>query len=170
AVYGVAEAPARRDAHRRLAAVVGGARRAWHLADAADGPDEAVARALEAVAERAGRSGGVAAQAQALERAAAMTRDDDRRAGCLLDAAQAWRRGGRVEHAQGLLEKALELATEENTRGRIQLERGLNLLRALSHREAYELLAAEARHATKSDPALAARLYAAATLVANVDR
>src|SRR5207244_9526485 len=122
AVYGVAEAPARRDAHRRLAAVVGGARRAWHLADAADGPDEAVAQALEAVAERAGRSGGVAAQAQALERAAAMTRDDDRRAGCLLDAAQAWRRGGRVEHAQGLLEKALELATEENTRGRIQLE------------------------------------------------
>src|SRR5207248_874123 len=51
-----------------------------------------------------------------------------------------------------------------------QLERGLNRLRALSYREAYELLSAEASRAAKTDPALAARLYAAVTLVANVYR
>ncbi len=169
AVYGAAAGAERRAAHRRLAAVSEGARRAWHLAAAADGPDEGVAQALEAVAVQAGRSGGVAAQAQALERAAAMT-SDERRADRLLVAGQAWRRAGRIEHARELLGRALDLATDDDTRGRIQLERGLNRLRALSYREAYELLSAEASRAAKTDPALAARLYAAVTLVANVYR
>lgn len=170
AVYGAAAGADRRDAHHRLAAVFEGPRRAWHLAAAAEGPDEDVAQALEAVAAQAGRSGGVAAQAQALERAAAMTSDDERRADRLLEAGQAWRRAGRIEHARELLGQALDLASVDDTRGRIQLERGLNLLRALSYRDAYELLSTEARHAAKTDPALAARLYAALTLVANVYR
>lgn len=169
AVYGAVSGADRRAAHRRLAAVSERARRAWHLAAAADGPDEEAAQALEAVAADAGRSGGVAAQAQALERAAAMT-SEEQRADRLLVAGQAWRRAGRIEHARELLGQALDLATDEGTRGRIQLERGLNWLRALSYREAYEVLSAEAVHAATTDPALAARLYAAVTLVANVYR
>ena len=168
AVYGAASAAERRGAHRSLAEIVEGARRAWHLAEAADGPDEEAANALQAAAERARAAGGAAAEAQAIERAAVLRANDDERARDLLAGAHAWRRAGRIEHAEALLSRALDLAGEEATRGRVQLERGYNLIRATRYREAYELLLAEARQAEARDPELAARLYAATTLAANV--
>ena len=116
AIYGAAAPAERREAHRTLAETSDGARRAWRLAGAAAGPDESVAEALEAAAADARLTGGRAAEAQALERAAALTTDDNRRAQRMRAAAQAWLRAGRVEHAQALLEHALPLARELRTR------------------------------------------------------
>ncbi|HWQ25104.1 MAG TPA: LuxR family transcriptional regulator [Gaiellaceae bacterium] len=167
AVYGAASADDRRAAHRRIANVVEGPRRAWHLAQAVEGPSDEAAGALEDAAEEARALGGAAAQAQALERAAELTPDDELRAGRLLRAANAWREAGRVDHAQELLTTALDHAREPRTRWAIQLERGGNLERTTAYRESYELLLGEARSAEQADPAAAARLYAAVTLVVN---
>jgi DNA-binding CsgD family transcriptional regulator len=168
AVYSAASPAARREAHRRLAAVETGARRAWHLAEAAEGPDEEVARALEESSTEARAAGGVAAEAQGLERAADLSPEPDRRAGRLLGAARAWRLAGRQQRADELLADALPLAESARTRAEIQVERGYNLLRERRLRDAYELLVAEARRAEQDEPALAARLYAGVALVANV--
>jgi len=167
AVYGMAEPARRREAHRRLASVAAGARRAWHLAEAVDGPDEDVAQALEEAAAEARLAGGVVAEAQALDRAAELTADDDRRARRLLAAARACRRAGRIEHADELLSQAFETARDPTTRAEVQLERGVSLERATAYREAYELLVGESKAAEERDPALAARLYSAAALAAN---
>lgn len=62
----------RQQVHRDLAAARGQvpARRAWHLAAAAIGPEEAVATALEEAATRAAQTGDCFASAKALEQAA----------------------------------------------------------------------------------------------------
>lgn len=166
AVYGAATPATRRDAHRRLGAVAEGTRRAWHLAEAADGPDETVAATLERTAVEARRAGGVVAEAQALERAADLSPERDRRAARLLGAARAWRLAGRIERANECLVEALAHAEAVRTRGEIQLERGYNLVRARAYREAYELLLAEAQGVEQQEPDVAARLYAAVAIAA----
>ncbi len=65
---------AMREAHAALAEAVGDAdKRAWHLAAATSGPDDAVADALEQVALLADRRGAWAAAAATWERAAALS-------------------------------------------------------------------------------------------------
>ena len=82
AVYYSATASDRRRAHTALAealdAETDADRRAWHLGAAATGPDEQVARALEASAERARQRGGSSAAAVYLRRAAELTPDPGR--------------------------------------------------------------------------------------------
>lgn len=75
AVYRAATSAQRRAAHRALADALGtdADRQAWHLAAAADRPDDAVAAALDAVAERAAGRGGHEAAAAAWSRAAELT-------------------------------------------------------------------------------------------------
>jgi DNA-binding CsgD family transcriptional regulator len=75
-------APAeRRAAHRALAGALHPEhdleQRAWHLAEAAVGPDEEAAAALEGAAGRAAGRTGYAAAAAALERAAALSEGDE---------------------------------------------------------------------------------------------
>jgi DNA-binding CsgD family transcriptional regulator len=71
----------RRDVHRALAAVAPeGALRAWHLANAATGPDEALAAELERSAVDARAKGAPDEAVRAWERAAQLSEDADRRA------------------------------------------------------------------------------------------
>ena len=166
AVYAAAKVGERRDAHRRLAGVLDGARRAWQLAEAADGPDAHVADALEEAAEEARAAGGVAAQAQGMERAADLTSDDEDRARRLIEAALAWKRAGRIAHAEALLDKAAELARDPEHRARVVLERGNALIARYEERAAYDLLVAEAESAITTAPKLATRLLVYAQLAA----
>ncbi len=126
-------------------------RRAWHLAAAADGPDEQVAVELECSAGRAEARGGLAAAAAFLQRAVALTRDPDRRAERALAAAQASFHAGAFDMALRLLATAEDGPLDEFQRARVDLVRGqiafasfgtdaaLVLLRAARRLEPFDL-------------------------------
>jgi DNA-binding CsgD family transcriptional regulator len=95
AAYRAADLTERRAVHRALADATDPQtdpdRRAWHAANAAAGPDDAVAAELESSAARAQSRGGIAAAATFLERATALTSDPALRGARALAAAQAKR-------------------------------------------------------------------------------
>jgi DNA-binding CsgD family transcriptional regulator len=107
AVYQAASPSYRRRVHEALAAStdtrVDPDRRAWHLAEAASGPDENVASELERAAARAQAHGGLAAAAAFLQRAVALTQDPARCAQRALVAAQTSLRAGVFDAAERLV-------------------------------------------------------------------
>ena len=107
AAYRAADLTERRAAHRALADATDPQsdpdRRAWHAANAAAGPDDAVAAELETSAGRAQSRGGVAAAAAFLERATALTSDPAERGARALAAAQAKRDAAAPAAAHELL-------------------------------------------------------------------
>src|SRR6185436_18633146 len=109
AVYRAAAPHARQAAHRALAEATNREldpdRRAWHLAEAATGPDEEVAAELERSAGRAQERGGLGAAAAFLERSAELT--PERRALRLLLAAGADLASGANDRAQRLLQESV---------------------------------------------------------------
>jgi DNA-binding CsgD family transcriptional regulator len=147
AVYGEASPEQRRAAHRALAGALpdlDADRRAWHLAAAAVGPDEAASAALEQAAQRARERTAYSVSASAFERAARLNADNRRGGRLFYQAAETAWLAGQASRARELLdEAALRIADSQITalRGEIAARRGPVL-------EGYELLldaAAEAQ-------------------------
>jgi DNA-binding CsgD family transcriptional regulator len=99
-------------AHQALADVNDGDRRAWHLAALAIGPDEEVAAALDAAAQRAALRGSSAAVSAAYERAAGLSADAAPRGLRLALAAEAAAYAGQMPRAAGLAEQARRQVTD----------------------------------------------------------
>ncbi len=114
AVYRAATSAERRATHRALADALGADpdRRAWHLAAAADRPDDTVVGALDGVAERASARGGHEAAAAAWARAAELTADPAARSRRLASAAHAAWFAAQPERAVSLAEAARPLASD----------------------------------------------------------
>ncbi|SNT63283.1 Predicted ATPase [Asanoa hainanensis] len=117
AVHAAGGPGGRRAAHAALARACFGPldadRRAWHLAQAATGPDAVAAEALAETAERASRRGGVAAEAAAWERAAVLTPDRALSAVRLVAACPLWIAAGAVDHAERLIRETFLLVGED---------------------------------------------------------
>jgi DNA-binding CsgD family transcriptional regulator len=163
AVYAAAQPGERRDAHRVLAEAIDAQldpdRQAWHRAQAAVAPDEAVALELERSAARARSRGGIAAGAAFLERAAALSVDPLDRATRALAAAKA-------KYEAGFLQEALDLIAsvetpETNGRQRVMAEllTGQVTLAARRGGEASPTLLHAARSLEPIDPQLARETY-----------
>jgi DNA-binding CsgD family transcriptional regulator len=134
AIYADAAVEARRRAHRALAGALPDRdidRRAWHLATAAAGVDDAASAALEQAGARARDRSAYATAAPAFERAARLTSDGERRAHLLRAAAEASWHGGLADRATGLLREArtqtedpATLLDVDELAGRIATRRG----------------------------------------------
>jgi DNA-binding CsgD family transcriptional regulator len=163
AAYYAAPPGARRRAHAALAAVTDpGAdpdRRAWHLAEAAPGPDEQVAAELERSAGRAQARGGLAAAAASLERAAGLTPDPARRAGRALAAAQASVRAGAFGKARDLLATAETGPLDDFQRALADLVQAQLAYVTSRGAEASPLLLKAARQLERIDPGLSRATY-----------
>ena len=127
AVHQAATGDQRRLAHAALARTLAGDpdRAVWHQAAAARTPDEGVASALDAAADRARLRGGLDVAFAALERAAGLTADPRLRALRLARAGDLAYQFGRSEDAVRLLRAALQrgrLPADEAARASFDLE------------------------------------------------
>ncbi|MGZ6690825.1 MAG: helix-turn-helix transcriptional regulator [Solirubrobacteraceae bacterium] len=124
AAYWAADFRDRQEVHRALAEATDRDadpdRRAWHLAQAASAPDEAVAGELERSADRAQARGGAAAAAAFLARAAELTPDPARRGKRAVAAAQAKFDAGASDAALELLATAERAPLDELERARLE--------------------------------------------------
>jgi DNA-binding CsgD family transcriptional regulator len=109
AIYADAPLAQRRAAHRALAAALPDRdvdRRAWHLAAAAAGVDDAASAALEQAAGRSSGRSAYAGAAAAFERAGRLAADSERRAHLLFQAAEAAWLAGLADRSVALLDEA----------------------------------------------------------------
>jgi DNA-binding CsgD family transcriptional regulator len=163
AIYHSASPGERRSAHRALAATTDPAvdpdRRAWHRAESAAGPDEAVAAELERSADRAQARAGLAGAAAFLERAVALTPDSAPRAARALAAAEAKRLCGAPDAALELLAIAEGGPLDELQRARAEQVRAQIAFMQSRGSDASRLLLTAARRLEPLDPTLAREAY-----------
>jgi DNA-binding CsgD family transcriptional regulator len=163
AVYRAASPEDRQAAHRALAEATDPEldpdQRAWHLAQAAPGPDEDVAAELERSAGRAQARGGMAAAAAFLERAAALPLDPARRAARALAAAQTKHQAGAPGAALGLLATAQAGPLDELQRARVDLLRAQIAFASSRGNDAPPLLLEAAKRLEPLDLRLARETY-----------
>jgi DNA-binding CsgD family transcriptional regulator len=159
AAYYAAVAAARRGAHQALAAVtdpeVDPDRRAWHLAEAAAGPDEQVAAELERLAHRARGRGGWGSSAAFLERAATLTPDENHRSLRMLSAAENRLVAGEAPAARALLGLAAPHLPNVLARARARRLEGKSLYAAGQMLEATSVLLDAAQMLQPSETRLA---------------
>ncbi|MFI7470008.1 AAA family ATPase [Nonomuraea sp. NPDC049646] len=163
AAYRAASPQDRQDVHRALADATDPRtdpdRRAWHLANAAAGPDETVAAELERSADRAQARGGIAAAAAFHGRAAELTPDPARRGARALAAARAKYQAGGYDAALELLDAA-ELGTlNERELAQAGLLRGQIAFASRSAGSAFPLLLRAGERLAPLDSGLARETY-----------
>ncbi|MFI0896322.1 AAA family ATPase [Streptomyces sp. NPDC020983] len=180
AIHQRAALPERLAAHRALAAAADPERdpdhRAWHLAAAATGPDEAAAAALERTAGRARERSGHTAAAAAYDRAARLSTDPPARLRRLLLAAESASEAGEIPRARTFADEAARLAARpaavpggaDGTDGRLAVARTLHVRGLADFLEgdfpgAHRLLIEGAALAAEADPPRAARMLVQAS-------
>ncbi|HUE26552.1 MAG TPA: LuxR C-terminal-related transcriptional regulator [Solirubrobacteraceae bacterium] len=160
AVYGAAELSERREVHRALGESteieLDPDHRAWHRAQAAATPDEAIAAELERSAARAQSRGGFSAAAAFLERAVALSSERSMRAQRALAAAQAKLQAGSLEDALELSEAAL---VEDRLRPRVHLLRAQIAFASRRGGDATPALLRAAAELEGVEPSLARETY-----------
>src|SRR3954447_5679616 len=134
-------------------------RRAWHRAQAASGPDEAVAAELERSADRAQARGGAAAAAAFLARAAELTPEPAERGRRSVAAAQAKFDAGASDAALELLATAELAPLDELQRARLERLRAEIVFARTRGSDAPALLLDAARRLEPLDAAMARETY-----------
>jgi DNA-binding CsgD family transcriptional regulator len=159
AVIEAAPLAQRQRAHAALADALAGTehvdRRVRHQAMAALTRDDDVADALEESALRAQERGGHAAAAIAFQRAAELTRDENRVAPRLVAAAEAAWNAGQTDHARALIGRGLGSARPGDLRAQLLHLRGLIAIAEGDYHEAAATLLAAAQESTDSSRKLA---------------
>jgi DNA-binding CsgD family transcriptional regulator len=157
AVYHAASFAERAAAHRQVAGALGDQpdRYAWHLAAATPDPDEGVAALLEDSAAQAQRRGGIAAAAQAMERAAELSPGQQDKARRLLAAAGLALPAGQADWVRELAGQVLTLTSDPDLRLAARLFIGWSLLWSNRNAEALDMLISVATEASPRLPAVA---------------
>jgi DNA-binding CsgD family transcriptional regulator len=163
AAYYAAPPEVRRQVHAALASVsdpdADPDRRAWHLAEAAVGPDEQVAAELERSAGRAQGRGGLAAAAAFMERSLQLTADPARHAERVLTTAQVSMQAGAFGRALELLAAAGAAPSNEFASARVDLMRGYIAFATNLGSDAPSLLLKAARRLEPFNVELARQAY-----------
>jgi DNA-binding CsgD family transcriptional regulator len=171
-VYHGASNSARRSTHAALASVFSAEseadRRAWHLAAAVIGHDEAAASALELSATNARLRRGNAAAGRAFERAARLTADPEERARRLFEAAMDLLGSAQPDRAGALLNEAYALSRRSLFRADVQRARALLEMFCGTPGPLIELLISEADRVESEDPSRAAAMRADACVAATI--
>jgi DNA-binding CsgD family transcriptional regulator len=169
-VYRAATVSDRQEIHRALAEATDPQsdpdRRAWHRAQAASGPDEAVADELERSADRAQARGGVAAAAAFLARAAELTPDPAERGRRAVAAAQAKFEAAASDAALELLATAELAPLDELQRARLERLRAEIVFARTRGSDAPALLLDAARRLEPLDAAMARETHLEAMVAA----
>lgn len=161
---------ARRAAHRALADVLdaSSASRAWHLAAATVGENDAVAALLETVAEDARLRRGHAAAGSAYARAGELSSDREARARRFLEAARDHHTAGRTDRARALLDLADRETSDPLLEADIAAQRGVVEMWGGDRGGAHRLLTAASAQVVDRDPARAAGMLVAAGIAAQM--
>jgi DNA-binding CsgD family transcriptional regulator/tetratricopeptide (TPR) repeat protein len=163
AIYARASTEQRRAAHRAIASAIDATadrdRGVWHLARAADGPDETIATQLERCTDEAQQRGGLAAAAAFLEQAAVLTLDPGLRVDRAVTAAATKLDAGAPDAAAKLVTTA-EMGPLDHLRwGRVQLLRARIEFASKRGSDAPPLLLNAARQLEQTDPEQAREAY-----------